>query len=91
MTIAIAVQVGLYLSLRHLATAYMPAWAHHQHHAVAGPLPWPSLVPADIVKGAGTDPALALPPALPAPMLSPAPIVVLPPPSLSGNGGVRPE
>lgn len=80
--VAIAAQGALYLALRHLATAYMPAWAHHLHHR-QGPLPWPTLVGVDVVKekSAPVDPHAA--PALPPPVLMRPPVVVVPPPELA--------
>lgn len=78
--VAIAAQVALYLALRHLAIATMPAWAHHRalHH---GLLPWPAIVTADVLHGPATLDTTDLP-ALPAPVLSPVRPVELPPPEL---------
>jgi hypothetical protein len=87
--LAIAAQGALYLSLRHVATAHWPSWAHH--HVRPGPLPWPTLVPTDIVKGgsvAGNGPLVPPPPVLPSPVLSPAPEIPIPAPDL-GTGSTR--
>lgn len=78
--VAIGAQVALYLALRHLAIATMPAWAHHRalHH---GLLPWQAVVTADVVQGAPIQ-GIKEVPSLPAPILSPVKLVELPPPEL---------
>lgn len=81
-SIAIAAQIGLYLMLRRIAIATMPAWAHvHAHHA--RPMsPYPSIVGVDVVKGS-PGPANAAPPSsLPPPVLSDVPVVPVAPPDL---------
>lgn len=83
MLVALGAQGTLYLALRHMATATMPAWAHH-HHARPGPLPWQPLVPVELVRGPGGTPAgpdVGLAP-MSVPAFSAAPEVVLAPPSL---------
>jgi len=81
--VALGAQGTLYLALRHMATATMPAWAHH-HLARTGPLPWQPLVPVELVRGPGGTPAgpdAGLAP-MSVPAFSAAPEVVLAPPSL---------
>ncbi|MGI4747813.1 MAG: hypothetical protein ACRYGI_19770 [Janthinobacterium lividum] len=80
--VAILAQVALYLALRHLATAYRPAWAdlHHPVHVAA--LPWPTLVPVDVVHGPAAAPKAGSTPALAVPTLITPPVIDLPPPVL---------
>ena len=82
--VALGAQGALYLALRHLATATMPAWAHHHHQA--GPLPWPSVVPVDVVHGAAGRADGPAPITVPA--FIAAPTIVLAPPSLGASGAV---
>ncbi len=81
-SMAIGAQIGLYLMLRRIAIATMPAWAHvHAHHA-RQTAPYPSIVGVDVVKGAA-GPADASPPlSLPAPVLRDVPVVPVTPPDL---------
>lgn len=82
MLVALGAQGTLYLALRHMATATMPAWAHH--HARPALLPWQPLVPVELVRGPGgtpAGPAAGLAP-MSVPAFSAAPEVVLAPPSL---------
>lgn len=87
--VAILAQVGLYLALRHLATAYRPAWAdlHRPVHVAA--LPWPTLVPVDVVHGPVNTPKVLGAPALAAPMLIAPPVVDLVPPDLDPPASIR--
>jgi hypothetical protein len=78
--IAIGAQGTLYLGLRHMSIATMPAWAHL--HAVRPMLPYPAIVPVDLVhdtrlKAAVDQAAVEAAPALPAPVMQPPPVVTL--------------
>ncbi|NPD69274.1 hypothetical protein HN018_02620 [Lichenicola cladoniae] len=87
--VAILAQVALYLALRHLATAYRPAWAdlHHPVHVTS--LPWPTLVPVDVVHGPTGIPKSPGAPALTAPTLIVPPVIDLPPPALGPPTSTR--
>ena len=81
-SIAIGAQIGLYLMLRRIAIATMPAWAHiHAHHARQA-APYPSIVGVDVVKGASgpVDASPSVP--LPSPVLQDVPVVPVAPPDL---------
>ena len=85
MAVAIGAQIGLYLMLRHIAIATMPAWAHSLGHHHAAPVSTgPVVVGVDVVAAAKAPSPVASPP-FPAPPMQAVPLVPVPPPVLPGE------